>query len=174
MALITSAHTPYSLGLIALEAAANVVLPDNGPAWQKLRANDLSDVDLSRLSPVFVGVLQGMLNKSPDARATIVDVVQHPVIAQLCGMLERSLALPAAAADRSMDGSAPEVLGAVCAEADSFLHDVFAKAYPEQASPAAPAFLMPPQAMSPPLFDISPAEDSEHVSTHEDERMDLD
>ncbi|GAA5876049.1 hypothetical protein JCM3774_004488 [Rhodotorula dairenensis] len=163
----------FSLGLIALEAAANVVLPDNGPAWQKLRANDLTDVDLSRLSPMFVGVLQGMLNKSPDARASIVDVVQQPVIAQLCGMLERSLALPTP--DRAMDGSAPEVLGAVCAEADSFLHDVFAKAYPEQASPAAPAFAMPLQAMSPPLFDISPAEDPATASPDEDqERMDLD
>ncbi|GAA5987874.1 hypothetical protein JCM10908_007252 [Rhodotorula pacifica] len=162
----------FSLGLIALEAAANVVLPDNGPAWQKLRANDLSDVDISRLSPVFVGVLQGMLHKSPDARASITDVVQQPVIAQLCGMLERSLALPRS--ESSMDGSAPEVLGAVCAEADSFLHDVFAKAYPEQASPAAPAFVLPLQAMSPPLFDISPAEEASPAGADEDERMDLD
>ncbi|GAO19461.1 hypothetical protein UVI_02064160 [Ustilaginoidea virens] len=34
----------FSLGLITLEAAANVVLPDNGPTWIALRSGDLSDV----------------------------------------------------------------------------------------------------------------------------------
>jgi len=34
----------FSLGMTVLEAAANVCLPDNGPAWHKLRTGDLSDV----------------------------------------------------------------------------------------------------------------------------------
>jgi mitosis inhibitor protein kinase SWE1 len=34
----------FSLGLITLEAAANVVLPDNGPTWLALRSGDLSEV----------------------------------------------------------------------------------------------------------------------------------
>jgi mitosis inhibitor protein kinase SWE1 len=34
----------FSLGLITLEAAANVVLPDNGPTWIALRSGDLSEV----------------------------------------------------------------------------------------------------------------------------------
>ncbi|BFZ65134.1 mitosis inhibitor protein kinase swe1 [Saitoella coloradoensis] len=33
----------FSLGLIMLEIAANIVLPDNGLPWQKLRSGDLSD-----------------------------------------------------------------------------------------------------------------------------------
>ncbi|BFZ57983.1 mitosis inhibitor protein kinase swe1 [Savitreella phatthalungensis] len=33
----------FSLGLITLETAANIVLPDNGLSWQKLRSGDLSD-----------------------------------------------------------------------------------------------------------------------------------
>lgn len=33
----------FSLGLIMVEIAANVVLPDNGNAWQKLRSGDISD-----------------------------------------------------------------------------------------------------------------------------------
>lgn len=33
----------FSLGLIILEIAANIVLPDNGTSWQKLRSGDLSD-----------------------------------------------------------------------------------------------------------------------------------
>lgn len=34
----------FSLGLITLEVAANVVLPDNGPTWIALRSGDLSEV----------------------------------------------------------------------------------------------------------------------------------
>lgn len=34
----------FSFGLIMLEIAGNVELPDNGPTWQKLRSGDMSDV----------------------------------------------------------------------------------------------------------------------------------
>ncbi|KAJ0307070.1 hypothetical protein COL516b_004302 [Colletotrichum fioriniae] len=34
----------FSLGLILIEMAANVVLPDNGPTWIALRSGDLSEV----------------------------------------------------------------------------------------------------------------------------------
>ena len=34
----------YTLGLIMVEIAGNVILPDNGAAWQKLRSGDFSDV----------------------------------------------------------------------------------------------------------------------------------
>lgn len=137
-------------------------MPDNGPAWQKLRSNDLSDVDLSRLSPLLVDVVRSMLHKSPDRRASVFEVVRHPVLSQLIAMLERSLAVESS-------GSTPEVLGAVCAEADSFLHDLFTQAYPEQASPAAPAFLLSMQD-PPELFvdGVPPQQESD------DERMDVD
>ncbi|KAG7661976.1 SWE1 [[Candida] subhashii] len=40
-------YTPFadifSLGLIILEMAANIILPDNGTPWRKLRSGDLSD-----------------------------------------------------------------------------------------------------------------------------------
>lgn len=34
----------FALGLILLEIAANVMLPDNGASWQRLRNGDMSDV----------------------------------------------------------------------------------------------------------------------------------
>jgi mitosis inhibitor protein kinase SWE1 len=34
----------FALGLIMLEIAGNVQLPDNGPTWQRLRSGDISDV----------------------------------------------------------------------------------------------------------------------------------
>jgi mitosis inhibitor protein kinase SWE1 len=34
----------FSLGMIMLEIAGNIVLPDNGASWQRLRTGDLSDL----------------------------------------------------------------------------------------------------------------------------------
>ncbi|KXL47797.1 hypothetical protein M433DRAFT_60345 [Acidomyces richmondensis BFW] len=34
----------FALGMIMLETAGNIVLPDNGASWQRLRAGDLSDL----------------------------------------------------------------------------------------------------------------------------------
>ena len=34
----------FALGMIMLEIAGNIVLPDNGASWQRLRAGDLSDL----------------------------------------------------------------------------------------------------------------------------------
>lgn len=36
----------FSLGLVIMEAACNVVLPDNGPSWQALRHGDFSSIAL--------------------------------------------------------------------------------------------------------------------------------
>ncbi|KAI9893258.1 MAG: hypothetical protein M1814_000386 [Vezdaea aestivalis] len=41
----------FALGLIMVEIAANVELPDNGTSWQKLRAGDMSDVPSLTWSP---------------------------------------------------------------------------------------------------------------------------
>jgi mitosis inhibitor protein kinase SWE1 len=34
----------FSLGMIMLEIAGNIILPDNGTSWQRLRTGDLSDL----------------------------------------------------------------------------------------------------------------------------------
>lgn len=34
----------FSMGMIMLEIAGNIVLPDNGSSWQRLRAGDMSDL----------------------------------------------------------------------------------------------------------------------------------
>lgn len=39
----TAAADIFSCGLIMIEIAANIVLPDNGASWQKLRSGDLTD-----------------------------------------------------------------------------------------------------------------------------------
>ena len=48
----------FALGLIMLETAGNVELPDNGVSWQKLRNGDMSDVPSLTWSSDTSGVLR--------------------------------------------------------------------------------------------------------------------
>ncbi|KAK4054257.1 mitosis inhibitor protein kinase swe1 [Microbotryomycetes sp. JL201] len=129
----------FSLGLVVLEAAANVVLPDNGPAWQKLRSNDFSDVDLDRLSPALVDLLRAMLEKQPERRASIEQIQQYPIVAVLQTMLAETMSILHGEAEEGNRASkaAPPLLGATLAEADSFLRDVLHAAAARAAQPCA-------------------------------------
>lgn len=70
----------FSLGLILLEAAGNVILPDNGEPWQKLRNDDFSDVDLSMISTSLIKLIEACLNSNPEKRPTAQDIQNHPVL----------------------------------------------------------------------------------------------
>ncbi len=48
----------FALGLIMLETAGNVELPDNGVSWQKLRNGDMSDVPSLTWSSGTSGILR--------------------------------------------------------------------------------------------------------------------
>lgn len=116
--------------MIILEAAANVVLPDNGPAWHKLRSNDFSDVDLSRLSQELQVVLAAMLEKAPDDRSSIESVLAHPVTSRLAHMLELSMdAEESAPSSQQTFRQQRLVLGAILPEEEGFLYDLFSSVY---------------------------------------------
>lgn len=121
--------------MIILEAAANVVLPDNGPAWHKLRSNDFSDVDLSYLSYELTILLQSMLEKSPDQRAAIDDIISHPILARLGEALETSMRIEDMSAERRTIGEVVDLeeerplAGAILPEQEGFLFDLFSAVY---------------------------------------------
>ncbi|CAG8489298.1 3038_t:CDS:2 [Ambispora leptoticha] len=70
----------FSFGLSILELAANIILPDNGPEWQKLRAGDLSECRFGLVSNTLIRLIQSMLNPMPSHRPKIDDILKHPVI----------------------------------------------------------------------------------------------
>ncbi|KAK0553663.1 mitosis inhibitor protein kinase swe1 [Tilletia horrida] len=84
----------YSLGILMLEAAANVVIPDNGEAYQKLRNDDFSDVDLSHLSEQMTEVLtgpRGLLRSEPSARISADELQCDETIKRVRDWMARGL-----------------------------------------------------------------------------------
>lgn len=116
-----------------LEAAANVILPDNGPAWHKLRSNDLSDVDLSKLSHELVLLITSLLQHSPEDRASMKEIVRHPVVARLASLLEASILIENRSSGVEEEVERP-LLGAILPQADSFLYDLFSSVYSYETS----------------------------------------
>lgn len=102
----------FSVGLIALEIATNVVLPDNGDEWRSLRSSDFSRTDLSHLSSELVLLIKRMMDKSPDRRITATELTRHPVISKLKGLRETGLAQEAQGIIHAggFDEEEPEVL----------------------------------------------------------------
>lgn len=70
----------YSFGIVILEIALNIYLPDGGAAWRALRENDYSFLDTSPLSPVLCDMFMNCMQADPNARPTIEQIVGHPVI----------------------------------------------------------------------------------------------
>jgi mitosis inhibitor protein kinase SWE1 len=72
----------YSLGMIMLEAASNIVVPDQGEPWHRLRREDLSQVELDGFSPELVQLLLACMRSDPEQRATALEVANHPVVSR--------------------------------------------------------------------------------------------
>ncbi|THH21177.1 hypothetical protein EUX98_g8445 [Antrodiella citrinella] len=70
----------FSLGLIMLEAATNIVVPDQGVSWHRLRHDNFTQVDFTDLSSELVLLLKKMLQSEPAKRVTATLVAHHPVV----------------------------------------------------------------------------------------------
>ncbi|CAO1622941.1 unnamed protein product [Sympodiomycopsis kandeliae] len=81
----------FSLGLIMVEAVGNVILPDNGEPWQKLRNDDLSDVDFSHISISLYRLIQHMLSSTPSERPSVTEILSHPVMAAVQEKMRQGL-----------------------------------------------------------------------------------
>ena len=63
----------FALGLIMLEIAGNVMLPDNGVSWQRLRAGDMSDVPSLTFSSETSNILRDSAGKPLTPETSIED-----------------------------------------------------------------------------------------------------
>lgn len=69
-----------SLGLTMLEAATNIIVPDQGESWHRLRHDDFAQVDFISLSPKLINLLKGMLRSEPSLRFNASQVARHSVV----------------------------------------------------------------------------------------------
>ncbi|KAI8621974.1 kinase-like domain-containing protein, partial [Chytriomyces sp. MP71] len=72
----------FSLGLIIFEIATNVILPENGNHWQKLRRHDFSEATqtMQRVSPPLVELIKGMLHPVVKERFGLGRILGHPFV----------------------------------------------------------------------------------------------
>ncbi|KAJ3278502.1 hypothetical protein HK104_002286 [Borealophlyctis nickersoniae] len=70
----------YSLGLIVLEITANIILPENGPEWQKLREGDVAEISFGNVTPDLIHLIKLMLAPDPSARLTVAAILSHPML----------------------------------------------------------------------------------------------
>ncbi|GBE81461.1 predicted protein [Sparassis crispa] len=72
----------FSLGMTMLETATNIIVPDQGDAWHRLRHEDFVQVEaeLGALSVTLQAVLKGMLRMEPARRVGSDMLARHPVV----------------------------------------------------------------------------------------------
>ncbi|KAI9022561.1 kinase-like domain-containing protein [Hyaloraphidium curvatum] len=71
----------FSLGLVMLEVAAGVILPDYGDDWHKLRNGDFSGVaSFGPASSVLQKLIKSMMHPDPAQRPTAAEIASHPLI----------------------------------------------------------------------------------------------
>jgi hypothetical protein len=80
----------FSLGLLMVEVAGSVVLPQNGDEWARLRRGDISTVNLSRYSHDLQQLLKRMVNKDPALRPSALAILRHPKVAKYISVTDLS------------------------------------------------------------------------------------
>ncbi|KAF8638035.1 hypothetical protein AX16_010667 [Volvariella volvacea WC 439] len=79
----------FSFGVMMLETATNIVVPDQGEAWQRLRTEDFSQVDLED-SPELLDIIRSMMRTDPDLRISVQTVYDHPVVSRARAAMDRT------------------------------------------------------------------------------------
>ncbi|KAI0829716.1 hypothetical protein BC628DRAFT_1487315 [Trametes gibbosa] len=78
----------FSLGMTMLETASNIVVPDQGEAWHRLRREDFSQVELEASAELW-DLLKSMMRAAPALRIGITLVDTHPVVVRARRAMER-------------------------------------------------------------------------------------
>ncbi|KAH6914326.1 other/WEE protein kinase [Coprinopsis sp. MPI-PUGE-AT-0042] len=75
----SSAADVFSFGMTILETATNIVVPDQGDSWHRLRREDLSEVKWEGSNELLELIKQTM-RTDPAQRVSAQDVYNHPVV----------------------------------------------------------------------------------------------
>ncbi|CAL1707700.1 unnamed protein product [Somion occarium] len=70
----------FSLGMTMLETATNIVVPDQGESWHRLRHEDFAQVDFTGVSRELVELIKHMMRSDPALRIEAGLVAAHPIV----------------------------------------------------------------------------------------------
>ncbi|KAG2128324.1 uncharacterized protein EDB93DRAFT_1184674 [Suillus bovinus] len=79
----------FSLGMTMLETATNIVVPDQGDGWHKLRQEDFSQMDLDG-SPELFALIKSMMRTDPARRVDVQAVCAHAIVSRARAAMERT------------------------------------------------------------------------------------
>uniref|UniRef100_A0A1I7TTZ7 non-specific serine/threonine protein kinase n=1 Tax=Caenorhabditis tropicalis TaxID=1561998 RepID=A0A1I7TTZ7_9PELO len=70
----------FSLGIILLELATNIFLPENGSSWHQIRNGKIPERFFKGVAGELKGLILQMIHSNPDARPTCKELMEHPII----------------------------------------------------------------------------------------------
>ncbi|KAJ7497443.1 hypothetical protein FB451DRAFT_1120964 [Mycena latifolia] len=71
----------FSFGMTMLETASNIVVPDQGEEWLRLRREDYSQIQLDDMPELFE-LIQQMMRTDPALRVRVEGICGHPVVSR--------------------------------------------------------------------------------------------
>jgi len=115
----------FSLGVTMLETASNIVVPDQGEPWHRLRQEDFGQVDLDE-SPELLELIKSMMRTNPVLRVNIHDIRAHPVVWRTRVAMER-MQIEAKANESSVFVASP-----LAGVPDGFLEEILGRRIPDE------------------------------------------
>ncbi|KAF9012465.1 hypothetical protein BDQ17DRAFT_1343952 [Cyathus striatus] len=79
----------FSFGMTILETTTNIVVPDQGDEWHRLRREDFSQVTGLDDRPELFGLIKEMMRTESSCRISIHGVCDHPVVSRARIAMER-------------------------------------------------------------------------------------
>ncbi|CAK5281595.1 unnamed protein product [Mycena citricolor] len=89
----------FSFGMTMLETASNIVVPDQGDSWLRLRREDFSQIDMDDMPELFTLIREMMLT-DPALRIDVGNICRDPIVQRASARMASSGESPLASCGR--------------------------------------------------------------------------
>ncbi|KAF9051208.1 hypothetical protein BDZ89DRAFT_1057063 [Hymenopellis radicata] len=110
----------FSFGMTMLETASNIVVPDQGESWHRLRREDFSQVDLDD-SPELLELIRQMMRTDPTSRISMRDICAHAVVRRARSRMDKMYETA------KLEGSSLFSASPLASVTDGFLEDILGR-----------------------------------------------
>ncbi|KAG1788014.1 uncharacterized protein HD556DRAFT_1405954 [Suillus plorans] len=112
----------FSLGMTMLETATNIVVPDQGDGWHRLRQEDFGQMDLDG-SPELFALIKSMMRTDPARRVDVHGVCAHTVVSRARAAMERTYE------EAKRDGTSLFAASPLAGVSNTFLEEILGRDY---------------------------------------------